>query len=207
MHSDDLVEQHSSWILMVGKLTDGHSPSNRKVHGKAVAKTYKLLRNLLSGDAQSQWDCVCHKMQECDSWDGGNNKLPKEGVRICGLLSKTVLSCTSSQTSLVMLQAAVLHTAGSAQTPEGHCATAYLTMGVLNDYVRHLPMLKDSPKAVPLTKKGNISFGKADLATIVLVSVPMTWQNQYNLTHLTVPKLTRALLLDLESIKWVMVEG
>jgi hypothetical protein len=28
-----------------------------------------------------------------------------------------------------------------------------LQMGVLNDYVRHLPMLKDSPKAVPTTKK------------------------------------------------------
>ncbi len=28
-------------------------------------------------------------------------------------------------------------------------------MGVLNDYVRHLPMLKDSSKAVPTMKKGN----------------------------------------------------
>jgi hypothetical protein len=46
-------------------------------------------------------------------------------------------------------------------------------MGVLNDYVRHLPTLKDSPKAVPMTKKGNIPFGKADLAAIVLASVPI----------------------------------
>jgi hypothetical protein len=46
-------------------------------------------------------------------------------------------------------------------------------MGVLNDYVRYLPILKDSPKAAPMTKKGNILFGKADLAAIVLVSVPM----------------------------------
>jgi hypothetical protein len=79
-------------------------------------------------------------------------------------------------------------------------------MGVLNDHVRHLPMLKDSPKAVPMTKKGNIPFGKADLAAIVLVSVPMMWQNQYNLNHSTVPKLTCTLLLDLEAIKQVMVE-
>jgi hypothetical protein len=48
-------------------------------------------------------------------------------------------------------------------------------MGVLNDYVRHLSTLKDNPKVVPVTKKGNISFGEADLAAIVLVSVPMTW--------------------------------
>jgi hypothetical protein len=79
-------------------------------------------------------------------------------------------------------------------------------MGVLNDYVRHLPTLKDSPKAVLTTKNGNIPFVEADLSAIVLASIPMTWQNQYNLTHLTVPKSTHALLPDLEAIKHVMVE-
>jgi hypothetical protein len=79
-------------------------------------------------------------------------------------------------------------------------------MGVLNDYVKHLPTLKDSSKAVPTTKKGNIPFGKADLAAIVLASVPMAWQNQYNFNHSMVPKSTRALLPDLEAIEQVMVE-
>ncbi len=74
-------------------------------------------------------------------------------------------------------------------------------MGVLNDYVRHLSTLKDSPKAVPTTKKGNIPFSKADLAAIVLVSVPMLWQNQYNLNHSTVPESTGTLLLDLKAIE------
>ncbi len=71
-------------------------------------------------------------------------------------------------------------------------------------------MLNDSSKAVPTTKKGNIPFGipfgKADLAAIVLSSVPMSWQNQYNFNHPTVPESTRILLLDLEAIKQVMVE-
>jgi hypothetical protein len=62
-------------------------------------------------------------------------------------------------------------------------------------------MLKGSSKAVPMTKKGNIPFGEADLATIVLSSVPMSWQNQYNLNYSTVPKSTRMLLPDLEAIK------
>ena len=79
-------------------------------------------------------------------------------------------------------------------------------MGVLNDFVKHLPMLKDSSKAVLTTKKGNIPFGKADLAAIVLSSVPMSWQNQYNLNHSTVPKSMRTLLPDLEAIERVMVE-
>ncbi len=61
-----------------------------------------------------------------------------------------------------------------------------LLMGVLNDYIRHLPTLKDNPKAVRPMKKRNIPFGKADLATIMLASVPMLWQNQYNLNHSTV---------------------
>ncbi len=75
-----------------------------------------------------------------------------------------------------------------------------LQMGVLNNYARHLPALKDSPKTVPTTKKGNVPFGKADLAAIVLASVLMTWHNQYNLTHTMVPESTHALLPDLEAI-------
>jgi hypothetical protein len=79
-------------------------------------------------------------------------------------------------------------------------------MEVLNDYVKHLPTLKDSSKVVPTTKKGNTPFGKADLADIVLLSVPMLWQNQYNLNHSTVSESTRTLLPDLEAIEQVMVE-
>ncbi len=74
-------------------------------------------------------------------------------------------------------------------------------MGVMNDYVNHLPTSKDSSKAVPTMKKGNISFGEADLAAIVLSSVPMSWQNQYNLNHSTVRESTRTLLPDLEAVE------
>jgi hypothetical protein len=40
----------------------------------------------------------------------------------------------------------------------------------------------------------------------MLASVPMTWQNQNNLTHLTVAESTCALLLALEAIEWVMAK-
>jgi hypothetical protein len=39
----------------------------QKAHNKAIAESYEQLRNLLSGDAQSQWDCVCREMHERDS--------------------------------------------------------------------------------------------------------------------------------------------
>jgi hypothetical protein len=34
----------------------------KKAHDEVIPKTYGLLRNLLSGDVQSQWDCICHKI-------------------------------------------------------------------------------------------------------------------------------------------------
>jgi hypothetical protein len=80
-------------------------------------------------------------------------------------------------------------------------------MGVLNDHVRHLPTLKDSPKAAPMTKKGNILFGEADLAVIVLhLSQCHGRTSIHNLNHSTVPELTHTLLPDFVAIEQVMVE-
>ncbi len=47
----------------------------RMAHNEAIAKTYKLLRNLLSGDPQSQTGQVCCKMHECDLWAGVNGQM------------------------------------------------------------------------------------------------------------------------------------
>ncbi len=51
-------------------------------------------------------------------------------------------------------------------------------MGVLNGYLAYLPMVYDSFMAIEGTKKSNVSFNEADLARIVLNSVPVTWVNQ-----------------------------
>ncbi len=67
-------------------------------------------------------------------------------------------------------------------------------------------MLKNSPKAVSTTKKENVPFSKADLMAILLASVPITWQNQYNLNHTTVLEEPRTLLPDQENIKCIMLE-
>jgi hypothetical protein len=47
----------------------------QKQHNKAIAKTYKLLRNLLSGDLQSQSDCISRKMNKLDLWAGVNSQV------------------------------------------------------------------------------------------------------------------------------------
>ena len=49
----------------------------QKAHDKAIAKSYKQLRNLLSGDAQSQWDCICREMHERDLWAAVNGQVTK----------------------------------------------------------------------------------------------------------------------------------
>jgi hypothetical protein len=100
----------------------------QKAHDKAVAESYEQLRNLLSGDAQSQWDRFCCKMHEHDSWAAVNGQVTK-GRRPrmwmsfldCLELHKlTVFSADADE------KAAVLYSASGAQAPEGHCATAYL---------------------------------------------------------------------------------
>jgi hypothetical protein len=48
---------------------------SQRAHDKAIAESYEQLRNLLSGDKQSQWDRVCHEMHENDSWAALNGKV------------------------------------------------------------------------------------------------------------------------------------
>jgi hypothetical protein len=49
----------------------------QEAHNKAITKTYEQLRNLLSGDALSQWDCVCREMHGHDSWAAVNGQVTK----------------------------------------------------------------------------------------------------------------------------------
>jgi hypothetical protein len=170
----------------------------QKAHDKAIAKFYKQLRNLLSGNAQSQWDCVYRKMNERDSWAAVNGQMTKQtwmSFLDCLELHKlTVFSADAAERQRFYIQQVVCK-------PQRATVRQHISrMGVLNDYAKHLPTLKDSSKAVPTTKKGNIHFSEADLATIVLLSVPMSWQNQYNLNNSTIPESTRTLLPDLEAI-------
>jgi hypothetical protein len=88
----------------------------------------------------------------------------------------------------------------------GHCTPIHGSHECLNDYLAHLPTVFNYAMAVEGTKTGNVPFNEADLAGIVLNSVPVSWMNQYNMTHTTLPDRTRTLLLDLELIECVMEE-
>ncbi len=49
----------------------------QKAHNKAVTKLYEQLRNLLSGNAQSQWDCACREMHKRDLWASVKGQVTK----------------------------------------------------------------------------------------------------------------------------------
>jgi hypothetical protein len=149
----------------------------QKAHDKAIVKLHKQLRILLSGDAQSQWDCVCREMHEHDSWAAVNGQVTK-GRR--PLMWTSFLDCLELHKLTVFSAHAAerqrFYNQQAKHKPQKATVQQHiLHMGVLNDYVKHLPTLKDSSKAVLTTKKVNIPFGKADLAAIMLSSVPISW--------------------------------
>ncbi len=151
----------------------------QKAFNKAITKSYEQPRNLMSGNAQSQWDCVCRKMHKHDLWAAVNGQVTKgrhprtwmSFLNCLELHKLTFFSADAAKRQMFYIRQAV-------RKPQRATVRQHiLHMGVLNDYVKHLLTLKDSSKAVPTTKKGSIPFSKADLAAIVLASVLVSWQN------------------------------
>jgi hypothetical protein len=68
---DDDVEAHKLEIKETQKMLQ----EAQKQHNKAIAKTYELLRNLLSSDPQSQFNCFFCKMHKRDLWAGVNGQV------------------------------------------------------------------------------------------------------------------------------------
>ena len=119
----------------------------------------------------------------------------------------TASNSTSSQSSRVTLLSYSGTMKQHIKKPQCVPVRAFITcMGLLNDYLAYLPPVKDCLRAVENTKKGNVPFNKANLANIVLKAVPISWVNQYNLNHSTLPKSPRLLLPALDNIKRVMNE-
>ncbi len=141
----------------------------KKKHDEAVAQVYEFLHNLLGGDPQAQWDWICREMHEHDSWasltgtkNEGKRPHTWASFKDClGLHKLTVFMIDVAKCLKFYIQQGV-------RKPQRATIRQYASrMEVLNGYLRHLPMLKNSPKAVTTTKKGNIPFAEADLASII----------------------------------------
>ncbi len=71
-----------------------------------------------------------------------------------------------------------------------------MRMEVLIGLFTYLPMLKDSAMAVASIEKCNKPFNKAMFVGMSVVTCLIAWRDQYNLTHNTLPKSPRTMLLD-----------
>ncbi len=122
----------------------------RKEHDKATAKKYKLMRNLLSGDLQTQLDQICCKMHDRDLWARVNSQVTvgrhphlwttfKDYLKLHKLMAFTA---DAAKKQRYYIQQVV-------RKPQRYSVSQHIScMGVLNDYVKRLTMLKDSPKVV-----------------------------------------------------------
>jgi len=167
---------------------------------------YKLFRCFIIGKVQMQWDKIVHEMHSKDPWVGVNGKSHKGlcmhswlSFQDCIKLHKlTIFPADTTEKQHFYMQQTI-------KKPQQFTVHQYMSfMGVLNNYLAYLPMVYDSSMAVEGTKKSNVPFDEADLARIVLNLVLVTWVNQYNMTHSTLPKSPRALLPDLEAIEGFM---
>jgi hypothetical protein len=126
-----------------------------------------------------------NKMHTKNPWIGINGKSNK-GIRVkswisfmdCIELHKlTVFPADAAEKQRYIMQQTI-------KKPQRVTVCQFVSrMGILNDYLAYLPTVFDSSMAIAGTKKMNVPFDKADLAGIVLNSVPSSWVNQYNMTH------------------------
>jgi hypothetical protein len=168
-------------------------------------KAVKMFGLFVVGNPRTQWDNIVHEMHTKDPGirvNGSSNKGP------CTHSWPSFLDCIELHKLTIFPVDATEQRYGMTQMakkPQQATVHQYMAcMGILNDYLTHLPTVFNSPMAIEGTKKGNVPFNEADLARIILNSAPVSWMNQYNMTHTTLPNGTRTLLQDLESIERVM---
>ena len=196
--SDDVERKQTKEILKTAM----------KQYGEVIATTYEVVRSLLAGEPLTQWDRIVQEMHESDSWAGPDGK-ENTGVRPKGW--KAFLDCVELHKLTVFAPDAAerqrYYIQQGIRKPARASVRQFISrMQQLSGYLEYLPTLKNSPRAVATTKMGNVPFEAADLASIILAALPLSWQNQYNMTHSTVPESPRVLMPELENIERVMME-
>jgi hypothetical protein len=149
-------------------------------HATAIGVHYNLFRQLLADEPQVQWDRIVEDVPNKDPWMGLN------GIKHPGLRMKTAKSLEDCimfhKITVFSVDAAERQKAymmGSLKKPRQLTIQNHISRcKVLNGYIGHLPMLRDSPLAVASTKKGNTPFNEATLVSIVLSTCPTDWRNQ-----------------------------
>ena len=135
-----------------------------------IVKAYELFCNYFVGKAWSQLDKITQEMHNKDPWLGVNGNTYKGpcmktwvSFLDCIKLHKlTIFSCDAAKLQRYYMQQGM-------KKPQRIPVCQYmLWLGLLKNYLAHLPTVKDSPVAVEDTTKDNVPFDKAALAGIIL---------------------------------------
>jgi hypothetical protein len=86
------------------------------------------------------------------------------------------------------------------ETTACHSSHFFTCVEQLNNYVKYLPSIYNSPKATESTQLA-VPYTEAQLTVQLLRMCPVHWQNQYDLNQNMIPQDTRRLLAILENIE------
>ncbi len=158
--------------------------------------------NLLSVEQRGAWEKIVEQKVDVSGWTDlrGRKHNKKRGKTY-----KHFLECTVFHLQTVFDEDAAerqqIYISLHLKKPQRVTVCAFFTcVEQLNNYVKYLPSIYNSPKATESTQLA-VPYTEAQLAVQLLRMCPVHWQNQYDLNQNSVPHDTRRLLADLENIE------
>jgi hypothetical protein len=158
--------------------------------------------NLLSVEQRGAWEKIVKQKVDVSGWTDlhGRKHNKKRGKTY-----KHFLECTVFHLQTVFDEDAAerqqIYISSHVKKPQRVTVRAFFTrVEQLNNYVKYLPSIYNSPKATESTQLA-IPYTEAQLAVQLLRMCPVHWQNQYDLNQNTIPQDTRQLLAVLENIE------
>jgi hypothetical protein len=181
---DETVARKEARKKKLNKLNESLK-AKKSITVKLAQEAYELFHCFVIGMVQTQWDRIVNEMHTKNPLIGMNGKSNK-GICVKSWISfmdcikfhkLTIFPADAAEKQHYYMQQTI-------EKPQRVTVRQFVScMGVLNDYLAYLPTVFDSSMAIAGTKKMNVPFDEANLARIVLISVPSSWVNQYNMTH------------------------
>ncbi len=158
--------------------------------------------NLLSVEQRGAWEKIVEQNVDVSGWTDlrGRKHNKKRGKTY-----KHFLKCTIFHLQTVFDEDAAerqqIYISSHLKKPQRVTVRAFFRrVEQLNNYVKYLPSIYNSPKATESTQL-TVPYTEAQLVVQLLRMCPVQWQNQYDLNQNMVPQDTRRLLAVLENIE------
>jgi hypothetical protein len=169
---------------------------------EAAEGFFSTYANLLSVEARIAWENILDRQIGTTPWtDLKGKKHKEEQKRTKVSFDDCVIHHLLTVFPYDAAEQQKYYISNVLKKPQRVSVRAFFTrVEQLNNYVKLLPSVYNSPHAGPATKLAE-PFDEAELACQLLRMCPESWQNHYNVTQATVPQETRKLLLVLENIE------